>query len=70
MSIPDTVKVNLNQNLWALLLVLSALGAAEYLRLCTLFWFSVVLSALVSISVIVTLSFYTYTYCRKKSSLE
>jgi len=41
----DNFKINLNQNLWVLVVAFIALGASEYYRLCTLFWFGVVLSS-------------------------
>ena len=59
-------KINLNQNLWGLLLALITLGAAEYFSLCTLFWFGLILSALTSISFLVTLTAYTINYWKNK----
>ena len=68
MAIEDQVRINLNQNLWAVVLSLVALGAAEHFGLRTLFWFSVVLAGASTLSVLVTLTVYTVAYCRKKSS--
>ena len=68
MSIEDQVRINLNQNLWAVVLSFAALGAAERFGLATLFWFSVVLSGASTLSALVTLTVYTIAYCRKKSS--
>jgi hypothetical protein len=62
MPMPDNFKINLNQNLWVLFLTLSALGTSEYFRLCALYIISLVLSICASISVIITLAFYTYNY--------
>ena len=62
----DNIKLNLNQNLWALLVTLVAVGAAEYYNLCTLYIFGVILSTLVSLSFGVTLIAYTINYWKMK----
>jgi hypothetical protein len=62
----DNFKINLNQNLWGLLLALLTLGTAEYFKLCTLYWFGVILSSLTIISFIVTLTAYTLNYWKGK----
>jgi hypothetical protein len=62
----DNFKINLNQNLWGLLLALLTLGTAEYFKLCTLYWFGIILSSLTSISFIVTLTAYTLNYWKGK----
>lgn len=62
----DNFKINLNQNLWGLLLALLTLGTAEYFKLCTLYWFGIILSILTSISFIVTLTAYTLNYWKGK----
>lgn len=62
----DNFKINLNQNLWGLLLALITLGTAEYFKLCTLYWFGFILSSLTSISFIVTLLAYTLNYWNGK----
>lgn len=62
----DQFKINLNQNLWGLVITLLALGAAEYFDLCTLFWFAVVLSTIMALSVAVTTLAYTINYWRQK----
>jgi hypothetical protein len=58
----ENFKINLNQNLWGLLLTLLTLGTAEYFELCTLFWFGLVLSIIASISFVFTLIPYTINY--------
>lgn len=63
----DPAKVNLNQNLWALVISLSALGFSEYFHLEKLECISYVISILTSISVILTLVFYTLRYCKNKA---
>lgn len=62
----ENFKINLNQNLWGLLLALLTLGTAEYFKLCTLYWFGIILSSLTSISFIVTLTAYTLNYWKGK----
>lgn len=62
----DVDQIKLNQNLWGLLLSFVALGAAEYYELYTLYWFSVVAAAVMSISVIVTTVAYTINYWKGK----
>lgn len=62
----DNFKINLNQNLWGLLLTLLTLGTAEYFELCTLYWFGLVLSGLTSISFLITLIAYTINYWKSK----
>ena len=64
--IEEQFKINLNQNLWGLFLVLLSLGVAEAYSLNTLFWFSVVLSTIMTISVIVTMIAYTCNYWKNK----
>lgn len=65
-STTDQFKINLNQNLWGLLVGLGALGAAEHYKLCTLFWFSVVVSVIMVSSVAVTTLAYTINYWKNK----
>jgi len=67
MSNPEEqFKINLNQNLWGLVVGLSGLGVAEYFRLCTLFWFALVVSGIMVVSVLFTTAAYTYKYCKQK----
>jgi hypothetical protein len=69
----DTVgqfRINLNQNLWGLIVGLLSLGAAEYYTLCTLFWFSVAVSTVMLASIVVTTLAYTITYWKNKSKSE
>jgi hypothetical protein len=65
-DIPDPLKVDLNQNLWGLILSLASLGSAEYFRLPRLMAFAEVISFVMTISVVFTTFFYTVNYCRKK----
>lgn len=67
MGSPDEqFKINLNQNLWGLVVGLSGLGVAEYFGLCTLFWFAVVVSAFMVMSVAITTLAYTINYWKQK----
>lgn len=52
----DNFKINLNQNLWGLLVALLALGISEYYDLNTLYVFGLILSIFVSISYLITCS--------------
>jgi hypothetical protein len=62
----DQVKINLNQNLWGLVVGLGAMGVSEYFNLRTLFWFSVVMSTIMGLSVAAGTVPYTIEYCRHK----
>ena len=62
----DDFKINLNQNVWGLLLSLTTLGVSEYFNFKCLFWFGLILSVLTTISFTSTLTAYTINYCRKK----
>ena len=67
MSSPqDQFKINLNQNLWGLVVGLGAMGAGEHYNLCTLFWFSVVVSVIMVASLAVTTLAYTINYWKNK----
>ena len=59
-------KLNLNQNLWGLLLGFVGTGVAEYYQLEVLFWFSCVIAGVLSVSVIITTFAYTVNYWKKK----
>ncbi len=62
----EQFKINLNQNLWGLIVGLSALAIAEHYRLCTLFVFATILSGFMIISVAFTTYAYTTNYCKNK----
>ncbi|MDD5321624.1 MAG: hypothetical protein PHD43_13630 [Methylococcales bacterium] len=69
MSSPEEqFKINLNQNLWGLLVGLIALGVAEHYSLCSLFWFSVVVSVIMVASVAITTLAYTMNYWKNKKA--
>ncbi len=62
----DNFKINLNQNLWGLVVGFASLGAAEYYHLGTLFWFASITSTVLALSVVVTTFAYTIRYCKGK----
>ena len=62
----ESFKINLNQNLWGLVVSFVSLGTAEYFRLCMLFWFSVVIAVVMTISISITTFAYTKTYSKNR----
>ncbi len=64
----ENFKINLNQNLWALIVALLTLGSSEYFNLKTSYYFGLFLSILTSISVVFSLYFYTKNYIQNKST--
>lgn len=59
-------KINLNQNLWGLVVGLSALGLAERFTLRLLFYFGIAISIIMVISVCFTTIAYTIDYWRNR----
>jgi hypothetical protein len=66
MAAEDNFKINLNQNVWALVVSYAALGASEYWGLKLLCRFAFIASAGLTLSVLITFGFYTWNYCRQK----
>jgi hypothetical protein len=66
MAWEDKIDVNLNQNIWLLVVGFAALGAAEHWCLLWLCRLSVIVSIGALISVAFTLFAYTYHYCTRK----
>ena len=62
----DNFKINLNQNLWGLIISFGFLGAAEHYQLCVLFWFSLIPSVAMILSVCFTTYAYTKNYIKNK----
>ena len=62
-KIPD---INLNQNLWALFISLSALGVAEYFQSPKLEDIAFILTIITAISCVFTLIAYTLNYWKRK----
>ena len=63
----ENFKINLNQNLWGLIVSFGFLGIAEYYKLCVLFWFSVIPSIAMTISICYSTYYYTLNYVSKKN---
>ena len=57
----ENFKINLNQNLWGLLVTYGFLGAAEFYDLCVLFWLALISALVMTVSVLFT----TIAYARK-----
>lgn len=66
-KIGENFKINLNQNLWVLVVAFLGLGVAEYFELPKLLKVSYFLSIASIISVLFTLIFYTVNYCKNKT---
>jgi len=62
----EKFNINLNQNLWLLLITLIALGVREYFCLNSLYIFAFILTIMSIISIIFTLTAYTIRYCMDK----
>jgi hypothetical protein len=62
----DKFKIDLNQNIWGLIVSLLALGLGEYYHLPNLSGFGWWLSLGFSLSVVISFNFYTWNYCKKK----
>ncbi len=60
MGAEENFKINLNQNLWVLVVGYLSLGAADHFHLSWWFlWLARVLATLATVSVLVSLGFYT-----------
>lgn len=66
MGVEEKLDISLNQNLWGLVVCYAALGIAEHWSLCVLFWLSLICSVGMTLSVLITLGFYTWRYCKNK----
>lgn len=66
-EVSESFKINLNQNLWVLVVAFLGLGIAEYFELPKLLKVSYFLAIASIISVLFTLLFYTLNYCRSKT---
>jgi SNF family Na+-dependent transporter len=65
-AVEDKFYINLNQNLWGLVVCYAALGVAEHWGLRALFWLSLISSCGMTLSALFTLVFYTWRYCKDK----
>lgn len=68
MAVDEQFKIKLNQNIWGLIVGYAAVGAAEYYKLRALYCMSTIVASALSLSVIITVGFYTYRYCKDKLS--
>ena len=66
MAVEDKFNINLNQNLWGLVVAYTALGVAEHWCLPWLFRLSRIAAIIMTASVFFTGIAYTWTYCRAK----
>jgi hypothetical protein len=66
MAVEDQFKINLNQNLWALVIAYGALGVANRWGLKYLLCPSLVAAWTLTIMVIVSFGYYTWNYCIRK----
>lgn len=66
MALEDQFRINLNQNLWALVVAYGALGAADHWCLTYLLWPSLVASWILTVMVLISFGFYTGHYCVRK----
>lgn len=66
MPIEDKFNINLNQNLWALVVAYGALGAADRWCLRYLLWPSLVASWILTVMVVTSFGYYTRHYCVRK----
>lgn len=69
-AIEDKFNINLNQNLWGLVVSYVALGVAEHWCLKWLFKLSLGVAIVMSVSIFFTVLFYTWNYCRNRAKLE
>lgn len=60
-----SLNISLNQNLWALVISLAALGIGEYFQLQNLKKFGILLTLTTSVSHLVTLVAYAINYLEK-----
>jgi len=65
-GVQDSVKINLNQNLWGLVVGFGALGASEHFNLETLYYFSCAVSGIMLTSIAFTTFAYTVDYWKNK----
>ena len=66
MDAADKFKINLNQNLWGLIICYSAVGLSQRYGFHELWWLAFVVSCAMSLSVLICLVFYSISYCSHK----
>ena len=65
-KIPEHVKIKLNQNIWAFAVSIAVLGASEHYNLPRTMYWSELATIASTISLIITVGYYTYHYRWKK----
>jgi|SRR5208282_2795255 len=65
-ALEDQFRINLNQNLWALVVAYGALGVADHWCLRHLLWPSLVASWILTVMVLASFGYYTKHYCVRK----
>lgn len=60
-------KISVNQNVLVLIVGLIGLGFSEMYGLKTLYIFSFIISAVIGVSVIISMIWYTYRYMKNKA---
>ena len=66
MSPAESFKINLNQNLWGLVVSFTALGLAEHLCLEQLKSLAYITSVVMVVSMVLTTAVYTWRYIKLK----
>jgi len=66
MAVEDKLDIKLNQNIWGLVFAYAALGAAEYWELNRLRCLALLMAIYLSLSVVMSIGFYTFHYCVRK----
>jgi hypothetical protein len=70
MGADESFKIKLNQNLWVLVVGYLSLGAADHYHLSWWFlWLARVVASVATISVLITLCFYTVNYCTDRPNV-
>jgi len=70
MAVEDKFNINVNQNLWGLVVAYVALATAEHWNLKCFFRLSLCVAVGMSVSVLITALFYTWNYCRKRAASQ
>ena len=63
----DKININLNQNLWGLLIGYLALGLSDFYELELLYTLSAIFAITMTSFVLVAFFFYTFKYIKKKN---
>lgn len=67
MAIEDKFKINLNQNLWGMVVSYVTTGLSQRYGFHELWWLSFVVACVMSLSVLICIAFYTFDYCQRKA---